>query len=175
MIKHDKPSVEVWDHVVRLFHWSVAVLFLASYWLTEGGSSIHEYCGYAVMLLVIARIFWGFIGSPNAVFKNFWPTAAAIKAQLKDFSSHPHGHGHSPLGALMVLTLLVLLLITSLSGWMRNWDLFWGEDWIQRLHEISAHILQFLVILHITSVILIQKYARINLIRGMITGKQKSR
>ena len=79
-------EVLIWDAFVRLFHWSVATLFLLDFWVLEAGDPPHEWVGYAIGFLLLGRVLWGFIGSHNARFSSFpdsgaYPPALARHAQ----------------------------------------------------------------------------------------------
>ncbi|MFT3931378.1 MAG: cytochrome b/b6 domain-containing protein [Spongiibacteraceae bacterium] len=167
------PSrVTIWDLPVRVFHWSVATLFLLNYWVLEAGETPHEWVGYAIGALLFFRIIWGFIGSPNARFANFWPTPTRLRhhwQQLKtrDFNA---AEGHNPLGALMIFFILTLLAITAISGWMQGLDRFWGEDWVEDLHEIAANTLMAAVTIHVAAVIVMSRISGLRLIRTMLFG-----
>lgn len=75
-------TVKVWDLPVRLCHWGLAACVLANLLLTEDGSDIHEYVGYAAIGIVLFRLLWGFIGSRHARFADFWPSMARIRAHV---------------------------------------------------------------------------------------------
>ncbi|MCW8886524.1 MAG: cytochrome b/b6 domain-containing protein [Motiliproteus sp.] len=111
-------KIYVWDKFVRLFHWSLVVLFIFCYLTGEEESYLHTYSGYALLALVCLRIFWGFVGSPYARFSNFIRSPTTIFQYAKKmFDGQPsHYTGHNPLGGLMVIALLATLLLTSLSG-----------------------------------------------------------
>lgn len=168
-------QVTVWDPLVRLFHWSTVALFLSNYWLLEGGEDPHQWAGYAIALLLAVRIAWGFVGSANARFANFWPTRArlyrhwrALKQRLKPESTE----GHNPFGALMILLLMSLLAITAVSGWMQGLNRFWGEDWVENLHEYAANSLMAAAGIHVAAVLIMPRITGLPLIRPMLTGKR---
>ena len=47
MVADIKPSViRLWDPLVRLFHWSLAGIFVANYWINETGEDWHKWLGY---------------------------------------------------------------------------------------------------------------------------------
>lgn len=168
-------EVQVWDRFIRIFHWSVVVLFLLDFWLLEEGDPPHEFAGYALGVLLLARFVWGFIGSRNARFASFWPTPRRLMAHMQQVKSgrlDPH-EGHNPLGALMVLFLLLGLSVTVISGWMLTWDAFWGEDWLEDIHELAANAVMLAVCVHVSAVILLGHRFKIALIRPMLTGKRK--
>lgn len=164
--------VPVWDPGVRLFHWGAAGLMLLDYWLLEPGASAHRYAGYALALLLALRIVWGLIGTRQARFASFWPTPTRLRhhwqsLRLRQFELD---EGHNPLGALMILTLLLLMALVCLSGWLQELDAFWGEDWVQWLHERSADALMLLVPVHVTAVLLMSRYSGLRLVRTMVLG-----
>lgn len=165
----------MWDPLIRIFHWSVAALFLANYWLLEGGEWFHEWAGYAVAGLIFARLVWGFIGPRNARFVSFWPTVSRLRhhlTQLRRRSFEDADEGHNPLGALMILLLMTLLTIIAVTGWMQGLDQFWGEDWVENLHEVGATILMIAVCIHVLAVLIMPRFTGIALIGPMITGKR---
>ncbi|MEZ5449378.1 MAG: cytochrome b/b6 domain-containing protein [Thiolinea sp.] len=59
-----------------------------------------------------------------------------------------------------MITLMLMLAVATLSGWMQTWDMFWGEDWVEELHETSAELGMILVTVHVAAVV----------IMGRITG-----
>lgn len=167
-------TVVIWDNYVRLFHWSVAPLFLLDFWVLEGGDPPHNWVGYAIGFLLIGRILWGFIGSHNARFSSFFPTPTRLRQHLADMKAgkvDPH-EGHNPVGALMIFFLLTLLSLIVMTGWMQRWDMFWGVEWVEEAHEVLANIAMIAVVIHITAVVVMERKLGISLIRTIITGKR---
>jgi hypothetical protein len=53
-------EVQVWDPVVRIFHWSLVASFAVAYLTGEDESRLHELTGYVVVGLVLFRVInWG--------------------------------------------------------------------------------------------------------------------
>jgi len=48
-------QVRVWDILVRITHWTVAIGVIANLLFTEDGSELHAYVGYTVVGLVVIR------------------------------------------------------------------------------------------------------------------------
>ncbi len=167
-------DIKIWDVFVRMFHWSVATLFLLDFWVLEDGDPPHEWAGYALLVLVLMRVVWGFIGSHHARFSSFFPTPARVKQHLIDLKAKQidPAEGHNPLGGAMVLLLLFMLILVGVSGWMQTWDKYWGEDWVENLHETSAEITMILVVIHVAAVFIMTKLTGIPLLRTMLTGKR---
>lgn len=163
----------VWDLSIRLFHWGNAVLFLATYAWLEGGDAAHAWAGYAVAALVLGRTGLGLFGRGHARFAGFWPTPARLARYLRHFPrSHAEWPGHNPLGGLMILFLLLMLLVTALSGWLQDTDAFWGEAWVQALHEGAADLVMAAVVVHVLAVLLVQRLTGVALVRAMLTGRR---
>ncbi|UTW46237.1 cytochrome b/b6 domain-containing protein [bacterium SCSIO 12696] len=163
----------IWDIFVRIFHWCMAGAFISNYWFLEEGDPPHEWVGYAILVFIGLRLIWGFIGTETARFRQFWPTWAKLKAHIQGAPQslkQPH-YGHNPLGALMVLFLLGSILVCGISGWMQEWDMFWGEDWVQLTHSISADIAMIAAGVHVLAVLVVQSISKVPLIKQMIFGR----
>jgi ribosome-associated protein len=97
--------------------------------------------------LVVTRVVWGFVGSRYARFSSFFPTPARLVRHVSGLLS---GHtefewGHNPLGALMMMALMGLVFALGVTGWMQGLDAYWGEEWLQDLHENIGNALMVLV------------------------------
>lgn len=165
-------SLRVWDPFVRLFHWSLVGCVLVDYFVIDDGEAVHQWLGYIAAALVLARIVWGFVGSGYARFADFFPTPSRLLRHLAHMRAGRHDFhaGHNPLGALMMLALMALVLALGVTGYMQGMDAYWGEEWLQELHEALAAILIGLAVLHVLGAIVMSRIDRINLVRAMITG-----
>lgn len=172
-MSHAGPAAErVWDPFVRVFHWSLVGLVVLDRWVLEAGDAPHQWAGYAAAALVLLRVAWGFAGPRHARFADFWPTPARLLAWLRAWrgARPPATPGHNPLGALMMLTLLLLVLLLALTGWLQGTDRFWGEETVQDLHEALADALIALAGLHAAAAIVMGRLERRRLIKAMFTG-----
>ncbi|PKO33975.1 MAG: cytochrome B [Betaproteobacteria bacterium HGW-Betaproteobacteria-7] len=165
-------GVRVWDPFIRIFHWSLVSCVLLNYFVIDDGESLHQWIGYTASALVVARIFWGFVGSKHARFADFFPTPARLKQHLQRvISGQPDTHpGHNPVGALMMLALIALVLALGVSGYMQSLDAFWGEEWLQEVHELLGTTLISLAGLHAAAAIIMSRVERTNLIGAMFSG-----
>ncbi len=111
-------TVKVWDIAVRLFHWSLVVCFTVAYLTGEDDSQWHIYSGYAVLGLVLFRIFWGFAGTRHARFSDFIYAPASVITYVKSLrSTAPKRYlGHTPPGGWMIVAMLASLLLSTVSG-----------------------------------------------------------
>lgn len=170
-------TIQVWDPFVRLFHWSLVSCVLLNQFVLESGEAAHEWTGYLASILVLARVVWGFIGSKYARFADFFPTPNRLVRHFLALrkGQHPQYVGHNPLGALMMLALMVAVLSIGLTGWMQTTDAYFGEEWLMELHGWLANGLLIAAGLHGVAAIVVGRYERVNLVRAMITGIKKLR
>ena len=165
-------TVKVWDRFIRAFHWSLVACVLTNFFVIDDGASVHQWLGYSACALVLARIVWGFIGSRHARFADFFPTPATIRKHLTELASGAlqHHDGHNPVGALMMLSMLAVVLCLGLTGFLQTTDVFWGEEWLQELHEMLASTLIAFAGIHAAAAVVMSHLERTNLIAAMITG-----
>jgi len=170
------PMVRVWDLFVRLFHWALVASFAAAWLTRHGNEDIHHLAGYAAAALVGLRVVWGLVGTHYARFRQFARGPMTVLGYLRDIVTGREARyiGHNPAGAAMILTLLVLLAGTALTGWMMTTDQFWGVDWVGKTHERLADGLLILVALHIAGVVLASVRHRENLVLAMFTGRKRA-
>ena len=178
--------VKLWDGPVRLVHWLLAVLLAFSWWSSEDHLNWHRWSGYAILGLILFRIWWGFAGGGAARFSSFVKGPRATIDYLKtvgrrDPATTP---GHNPLGALSILALLLVVLVqvgTGLfavdvdafeAGPLSDRVSFETGRAIAEIHELSFRILQALVVLHVAAVAYYLVWKRTDLISAMITGRR---
>lgn len=170
----DEPTVPVWDRFVRLFHWGTAGLVLVAFLTTDDARWLHEFAGYAVLVLVVARVVWGIVGTQHTLFISFvaGPRAVLRYLALLRQGRAPRYLGHNPAGGAMIVALLVVLAIVSGSGWLSETNAYFGVPWVDHLHHISAHLLLGLVGVHVAGVVVSSWLHRENLVFAMITGRK---
>ena len=184
-------KVRIWDLPTRLFHWSLAVLvFAAIITVKVGGNAMvwHFYCGYTILALLIFRLIWGIIGARYARFSSFSLRPASLLAYLREPKA---GHsqrfaGHTPIGSLSVLAILLVLLAQACSGLFANDDIdsegplvkFISKDvsdqfsWFHA--ELNSVIIYGLIALHIAAIAYYFFRKKENLVKPMLTGDKEN-
>lgn len=177
MTQANHETIYVWDRFVRLFHWSLVSCVLLDYFVIDDGEIVHQVLGYLACALVCGRIVWGFVGTKYARFSDFFPTPSRVTRHIRGLFAGKVGqhNGHNPLGALMIFALISLVFALGVTGFMQELDVYWGEEWLQDLHEQFANILIALVAMHVTAALLMSHIERTNLIAAMITGTKVRR
>ena len=183
---NEKKQIQVWDPLVRIFHWLLAVCFAIAYLLEDDRLKLHLLAGSTVLGLVVFRLIWGVIGTRHSRFAGFTCSPGKVKEHLSDLARlKPAYHlGHTPAGSAMIVLLLAGLLILSLSGTMlyglENSSFFLAGMvagieldmviMLENLHELTADILTAMVLLHVAGVLVESALQGQNLIRSMVTG-----
>jgi cytochrome b len=164
----------IWDWPVRLCHWLLVVCF-AGAWMTaesERWRLVHVTFGYTMIGLVVFRLVWGIIGTRHARFASFVRGPLVILRYARSLLALTPAFyaGHNPLGALAVIVLLGLVLITAGTGHLVYADA--AGELAEEMHEAAAGILLGTVIVHIIGVTATSVLHRENLIGAMITGRK---
>jgi cytochrome b len=172
------PSmVEVWDPLVRIFHWSLVVLFIVAYLSGEDFEGLHLFVGYCIAGLLALRVVWGFIGSPHARFSDFVRTPGAVLDYIKLSSQHraPRSLGHNPAGGAMTIALMLLVGGICLTGHLMTTTAWWGSETMEDLHKLLVNGTLGLIALHLIGNLFSSRAHDENLTMSMITGMKRSR
>lgn len=169
-------KILVWDIPTRVFHWLLAVSFLGAYLTAESERyrDLHLLLGYTLIGLILFRLIWGVAGTRYARFASFLTSPARVIAYLRSLIRHEPEHhvGHNPAGALAILLLLGLGLLTAFSGILLYFEVG-GEEAFEEVHEAFANGMLAIVIVHVAGVIVSSRLHRENLVRAMLTGYKR--
>lgn len=168
-------TVKVWDPLLRSVHWSLAFVFLANF-INEGGDPLHNWLGYAALCLVGVRFVWGWVGPRRARFSDWVRGPRAIRRYLHERLSGRSQRqlGHNPAAGAMMVTLLLGVTLVGITGWLQTTDLFFGEEWLEEVHEVLAYVVLAMVGVHVVAAITESIHYRENLIASMIHGRKRT-
>lgn len=167
--------IKVWDPLVRIFHWTVALGVIANLTVLREREEPHTYLGYLVVAAVVVRLSWGFIARGHARFSAFVPGAPGLLRYLRQMVNHtePRYVGHNPAGGAMIVLLMTLVSLIGLTGWMMSLDQFWGVAWVEFAHKAAANIITGAAVIHVLGAIVESHRHRENLPLAMITGYKR--
>lgn len=171
-----EPAEKLWDPLVRLFHWSLAGIFFANYFFNEEGDDWHQWLGYTAVAWLAVRFVWGFLATGAARWSDFFPTVARLTFHTRALirGESYHRMGHSPLGGLVMLLIMLCIFSLGITGYMmQEIDYFWGNEWLENIHGWIANTTLALVIIHISAALLESYRLKENLPLSMLTGKRK--
>lgn len=151
-----------------------------------GNFDIHILAGKGIAILLVARILWGVLGSSNARFASLLFKPRDYVNYIKTLSQRKPGHsvGHSPIGSLAVIAILVVILIQVSTGLVASdidgiyegpFAYYVDYDfsrWATDIHYTNENIVIGIIILHIAANLFYYFYKKDNLIKPMITGKR---
>lgn len=168
----EKQMTLIWDYPIRIAHW-LLVASVAGAWVTSDSERlivIHSAFGYTLGLVMVYRIYWGFIGSTYARWSNFYPSPERVKRYLRSIlrASPEHYVGHNPLGSVAIYMMLILLGSLIITGWIGL--VLTPDGLITEAHEALANLLLVVIGGHVLGVFLSSLIHKENLIQSMIRG-----
>ncbi len=181
-------TIKVWDLPVRIFHWSLVLLFIGAYATNKLGPDwfkYHLWCGYGIIVLVSFRLIWGLVGTYHARFINFVSDPiTTLKYATRFFSGDHKPHtGHNPLGAVMVVILLLTMLVQAATGLFTNDEIFnVGPLYSYISNELSLQLTSLhrqlfywilgAVLIHVLAVLYHVLFKRDGIVKAMFTGNK---
>jgi cytochrome b len=180
-------NVRIWDLPTRLFHWTLA-LCVAALVITGniGGEAMvwHFRFGFAVLALLFFRLVWGFCGGRWSRWSQLPIHPTSLLTYLRS-SPAPLQAGHSPLGSLSVLALLLMLLFQVASGLISDDEIATAGPFVpwvsSALSAMATHwhtstgksILLLLIALHLAAIWYYRRFKKQALTQAMLLGDQR--
>lgn len=144
----------------------------------------HFYLGYSILGLLMVRLYLGLCGPQSARFTALPLSPHAIIESLRSFFARsPTGAaGHTAMGALSIVAMLVAVLLQATTGLFVESEEFFETgplaqyvsdslvSWITRVHHFNAKVLLVLVGLHVSAIAYYRVWKREDLLTPMITG-----
>jgi cytochrome b len=181
-------TIRVWDLPTRLFHWLLAAAVVGLVITANVGGNWmnwHLRLGYAVLTLLLFRLVWGFVGGHWSRFGSFLYAPSSVLAYLRGRAKPEHRVGHTPLGALSVFALLLILLAQVTTGLMSDDEIaFFGPlvrfvsgDTVVMATSYHKNVGKFiviaLVVLHLAAIVFYKWVKKDNLVRPMVVGDKQ--
>ena len=179
--------IKLWDVPVRVIHWALVLMMPALWWTAESGDlTLHKQLGYAMLALVVFRLFWGFAGSTTARFASFLKGPRAIGTYASGLFGKEREIivGHNPLGGWSAAALLLLLAAQIAIGlfaqdvdgiesgplsYLVSYD---TADAARGWHHFLFNVLLGFIALHVAAILFYLFVKHDNLVGPMITGSK---
>lgn len=177
----------LWDIPTRIMHWglagSVTVCLITGFLMPPDAMIVHYWSGGVAAAVVLARLVWGLVGPQHSRFRHFPVRPADLISHGKSALARKAAHwdGHPPLGALMVLLLLIGVAATATTGAVALggaektgplasfFSFSVGHD-AAEVHEVLGLLILILVGGHLAGIFVESRLMRENLAKSMITG-----
>ena len=178
----------IWDLPTRLFHWSLVLLVSFSIYtgLTGGVAEMeyHMLSGYCILVLLLFRLGWGFLGSYHSRFINFVSVRGLTSYVGNILNRGGETKGHNPLGAWSVIAMLTVILVQAITGLFSDDDIMTKgplthlvpDNFVNELtglHRLNSWLVYGLIGLHLIAIAFYEIYRRERLIVPMITGRKQ--
>jgi len=124
---------------------------------------------------VVLRLLWGVLGTRYARFSQFIRSPSTVARYLRDIATGREARyvGHNPAGGAMIVMLMLVMLATAATGYLQTTDQFFGDEGVEKLHDLLGNGLLLLVLAHLAGVALASVRHHENLVRAMLTGRKR--
>jgi cytochrome b len=142
----------------------------------------HFRFGYLMLSLLLFRLIWGVVGGHWSRFSSFLFSPVTLLRYLRGNDAPALGTGHTPLGAVSVFALLLLLLVQVGTGLISDDEIassgplahLVGSDTVSLAtwyhHQVGKLVLLGLVAMHVCAILFYLWRKRQNLIVPMLFG-----
>ncbi len=180
--ERNSGRVKVWDLPLRIFHWGLVTGFIVSFVSVKTDNmEIHIISATFVLGLLIFRVLWGILGSFTSRFATFIPGFGRLFRYLTGQDDGVLYPGHTPLGALSVVALLLCLIFQLLTGLIADDEIYITgplrdyvgselSSWATARHGLMSDVLLGLVALHLVAILFYWLVKKNNLVKPMFTG-----
>jgi cytochrome b len=171
----------VWDVPTRVFHWLLVLSIIGSYVTAKlAWMPWHQAFGCLMIGLLIFRVLWGLIGPRHARFVNFIKGPGSVIRYLK---GGIRSVGHNPLGAGMVVLMLLLMATQATTGLFSTDDVaFVGPyfpsvshslaEQLTGIHHKNFNIILAAVVLHLCAITYYTFVKKEPLVPAMFHGRK---
>jgi cytochrome b len=143
----------VWDLPTRLFHWTLALLFVGAFGVALLSSEhsraflIHMLLGLTLVFAILLRVVWGLVGSRPSRFGSFLYSPKALVRYVREALAGRDrpSPGHNPGTSYAIYGMLLVPLGLAATGLLKTS----GREWAEEVHAVLAYGMVALVGLHL--------------------------
>ena len=117
----------VFSRLIRFVHWGIAFAVILNLFIFDEGELVHRLLGYSAALLVAVRLAHEFLIKTHRQF----PNKIALFTYLLIWGS---------------------IIGLGFSGFLLGTDKFWGDEVVEKIHELLANFIKGLAVLHLLGI-----------------------
>lgn len=176
----------IWTLPTRVFHWGFVLLIVICY-LTGDDDTIliHAISGYLLIVALMFRFFWGYVGPKYSKFRDF---SLGFK-RVKEFAintlkrKEEETLGHNPMASYVMMAMLFVVAIIIITGAVTYGSYeakgFFGflekDKLYKHIHEFFANFLYLLIFLHLSGIALdTLLHRKSNTLKSILNGFKQS-
>ncbi|MDB4257493.1 cytochrome b/b6 domain-containing protein [Arcobacteraceae bacterium] len=181
----------IWPLFNRVSHILLVLFFTICYILSDFDEFLpyHVAFGFALGVVFLFRILWGYVGPKHSKFKDFnFKLDDLIKYFLNPFGKAKEYVGHNPASSYAIVAMMIFAFLSIFSGvltygiqenhgilsFLHN-DYFKDMELFKDIHELFSNLFLAVIIIHVLGA-LIDKFIKKNdAIDSMVTGYKKTK
>lgn len=171
---------KVYDLPTRFFHWLFAALFLGAFFIAKvidddsPTYAYHMLLGLVLVLTVVLRVIWGFVGSRYARFSSFALKPNDLFQYFKQLLSGKTARalGHNAASSWAALIMMGLAIGLGVTGYLMTAN-GGDKEAFEDAHELLANAFILVVIGHVVGVTLHSLRHRDRIALSMVNGKKE--
>lgn len=159
----------IWTLPTRIFHWMLVFYIIIMFITSEEESWLtwHVAFGYAIGILLLFRIVWGFIGPLYSRFGDFPLSKESLISFILTIRRQKTEYArHNPAASWVMIGIVITLIFISISGMLTygvqegrglfsflNTTLFKEMEFFAEMHEFFFYFLLLLIAMHLGGIL----------------------
>lgn len=169
------PTRCVVDAPTRMFHWLFALCFAGAYLTSESErvQVVHASFGYAIVALLVFRLMYGWFGPRPVRWSSLITKLRGGIAWYKSINRVRNVAGSSLRAGqnfALVLATSILMILPIPLIWSGHILFVNTSDFLEDVHELLANAMLFLVLIHLSLILLLSVKRDSNLMLSMWSG-----
>ena len=184
-------KIYVWTVPTRVFHILFALLILLAFVTSDSDRLLnwHAIIGYSILIVLLFRFIWFFIGPQYSKWKDFTFSLTEYKLFLLNIFSDKHKYiGHNPLASWVMVLMLAVTFVIVISGVFTfgiqesqgplsflNHTFFKKMELFEELHETLSGVLIALVVFHLGGIVVDKLlHGKMQTVQSIVNGYKMS-